>query len=81
MTDPTNDDRADWAKQALCILTDRTFGGDHPDSVHPDDLECAVADLITDLLHYAVRRGFEPGRTLAQAKANFEAELLEEPRP
>jgi hypothetical protein len=50
---PNNIDRALWAKNALIVFTSETYSGDHPDTMHPDDLQSAVGDLITDLLHYA----------------------------
>jgi hypothetical protein len=77
-TDPTNADRAAWAKDALAVFTAATFSGDHPDHMHRGDLECAVGDLIIDLLHYALRQGFDAGAILQHACGNFGAELFEE---
>jgi hypothetical protein len=79
MTDePTNADRAAWAKEALAVFTARTFSGDHPDSMDRDDLESAVGDLVADLLHFATQQGFSTGDTVRRALGNFGAELLEE---
>lgn len=74
--DPTNADRAAWAKDALAVFTART--GDHPDTMHRHDLDCAIGDLITDLLHYAVQQALDAGGILTSACGNFGFELLEE---
>ena len=51
--EPTNIQRAQWAKAALTVFTKQTHSGEQPDTMHPGDLEDAVADLICDLLHFA----------------------------
>lgn len=76
--EPTNADRAEWARGALAIFTARTFSGDPPDTMHRDDLECAISDLVADLMHYAHQRGFDADAILHQACNNFELELLDE---
>jgi len=50
--EPTNMQRALWAKAALTIFTAETYGGDEPDTMDRSDLEDAIADLICDLLHF-----------------------------
>ena len=75
--EPTNADRAAWAKDALAVFTAATFG-DHPDRMHPADLEHAVGDLVADLLHYAVQNVFDAGSIMQRACGHFGAELLEE---
>ena len=75
--EPTNADRAAWAKDALAVFTAATFG-DHPDRLHPADLEHAVGDLIADLLHYAVQNVFDAGSIMQRACGHFGCELLEE---
>lgn len=77
-TEPTNADRAEWAHEALAVFTARTFGSDHPDSMDKGDLECAIYDLVADLLHFAERHGIETDVVLAQAVLHFEAEQREE---
>lgn len=79
--EPTNADRAEWAKEALAAFTARTYGGDHPDTMDRGDLETAIYDLIADLLHYAKRQGFETDCILASAVLHFEAERREEVTP
>lgn len=79
--EPTNADRADWAREALAAFTARTYGGDHPDTMERGDLETAIYDLIADLLHYAKRQGFDTGSIITQACYHFECELREEVTP
>lgn len=76
--EPTTADSAAWAKDALAVFTVATFSGDHPDRMDRGDLECAVGDLITDLLHFAVQQGFDAGSIIKNACGHFAAELLEE---
>lgn len=75
--EPTNADRAQWAKDALAVFTARTFSGDHPDTMERADLECAISDLICDLLHYARQQEFDPQAILDQACRNCEWEVPE----
>jgi hypothetical protein len=76
--EPTNADRAQWAKDALAIFTATTYSGDHPDSMNQEDLECAIGDLICDLLHYALKQKLEARSILQQACNHFAFELFEE---
>lgn len=69
--EPTKQQRAAWAQEALAVFTTRTFSGDHPDTMHRDDLQDAIADLIADLLHYARAAGFEPHQIADRGRANF----------
>jgi len=73
---PTNLDRARWARDALAVFTEATFSGDHPDTMHRDDLECAISDLICDLLHLAHQKGFDQQAILQQGNDHFKTELL-----
>jgi hypothetical protein len=41
-----------------------------------DDLECALGDLICDLLHLARQKGFDPQAILEQGNTHFRTELL-----
>ncbi len=82
MTDePTNDDRARWAKNALAVFTAETYGGGHPDTMERGDIETAVYDLIADLLHFADKHGIDTDCILASAVLHFEAEQREEAQP
>jgi hypothetical protein len=78
--EPTNAKRAQWAKNALAIFTAQTYSGDHPDTMHRDDLETAISDLIADLLHFANLSSFnfDPESLIAQAQLHYGAELTEE---
>lgn len=69
--DPTNLDRAAWAKRALTVFTGRTFGGDHPDTMHAEDVYDATCDLFADLLHLARQRGFDPAEVAERAVERF----------
>lgn len=84
--EPTNADRADWAREALNVFAKRTFGGesyDHmlkreePGDEHTDS-EDALNDLICNLLHLAQQRGLDVDRCLRVAKGNFAEEMAEE---
>lgn len=76
--EPTNADRAAWAKDALAVFTAATFRGVHPETMDRNDLECAIGDLIIDLLHFAVQQGFDAGSIMKTACGHFGAELLDE---
>ncbi len=80
-TEPTNADRAEWAKQALATFMARTCGRHHPDTMDRGDLETAIYDLIADLLHFAHRQGFDASDILWRAHGHYEAELAEEAQP
>ncbi len=77
MSEPTNQERARWAKDALAVFTAETFSGDHPDTMHRDDLECAIGDLICDLMHLAQQKGFDAHAILEQSIGHFATELLD----
>ena len=52
------------------MFTAETFSGDHPDTMHRDDLECAIGDLICDLLHFARQnRALIPGAPCSKPAA------------
>jgi hypothetical protein len=76
ISEPTNRDRARRARDALAVFTAETFSGDHPDTMHRNDLECAIGDLITDLLHLAQQEGFDPQAILEHANGHFKTELF-----
>ena len=78
-----NERRADWAENALDTFAKETYGGrsfaslpdggDEHGETWGDDYTC-VQDLIGDLLHVAVRRGWDTDELLRRAVANFEYE-------
>jgi hypothetical protein len=76
MSEPSNCDRARWAGNALAAFTAETFSGDHPDTMARSDLECAIGDLICDLLHLACEKGFDSQDVLEHGNANFRTESL-----
>ncbi len=77
MSEPTNQERARWARDALAVFTAETFSGDHPDTMHRDDLECAIGDLICDLMHFAIQQGFDPQERVEAARSHYAIEIME----
>ena len=77
-SEPSNADRAEWAKDALAVFTALTFSGDHPDTMHHQDLECAIVDLICDLLHFASYKHFAVEAVHQRAPTHFSIELDDE---
>ena len=77
--EPTNVERAEWARNALATFTAETYSGDHPSTMHTDDLGSAIGDLICDLLHFAY---FHPRLDAlaihAHARSMFQLELTGE---
>ena len=81
LPEPTNLQRAQWAKNALAVFTAETYSGDQPDTMHPDDLETAIGDLISDLLHLArYHPRMDAAAIHSHAIVTFEAEIAEEER-
>jgi hypothetical protein len=78
MSEPSNEERARWANNALRVFVGTTFNGDNPDTMNRDDLECAIADLICDLLHLAEQKGLDAQRILERGNAHFETEILDD---
>jgi len=79
LLEPTNLQRAQWARNALAVFTAETYGGDHPDRMHPEDLESAIGDLICDLLHLArYHPRMDETAIHAHALAMFEQEVAGE---
>jgi hypothetical protein len=59
-----NDDRATWAKSAVCTFQTETRAED----------ESAVADLLCDLMHLADRENWQFDVELERARTHYEAE-------
>jgi hypothetical protein len=77
--EPNNIQRAQWAKAALAVFTAETYSGDHPETMHRDDLETAISDLICDLLHFArLHPRMDADAIHAHALRIFEQEVAEE---
>ena len=77
--EPTNMQRALWAKAALTVFTEETYNGDHPGTMDRGDLEDAIADLICDLLHFArLHPRMDASELHAKALRAFEQEIAEE---
>jgi hypothetical protein len=77
-SDPTNEDRAAWAQQALAAFGQVTGQRDAEYLTEPDMIEEITGDLIADLLHLVAQAGLEPEQILAAATELFEIELAED---
>lgn len=69
---PTNDERADWAKDSCRLYADVTGLN------LEDEVDVAISDLIASLLHYADREGLCPDTLVARAQMHYEHEAAEE---
>src|SRR5437899_1568179 len=76
--EPTNADRARWAKNALAVFTAETYSGDEPDTMNPDDLEAAISDLICDLFHLASKKGMDAQEINNRAITHYGVEFAKE---
>src|SRR5262249_23191171 len=65
--DGMNDKRATWAGKSISAFQDAT-GTDHED---------ALADLLTDLMHWTDRTGLDFDQALERARWHYEAETEE----
>jgi hypothetical protein len=78
MPEPTNNDRAQWAAQALRnFSTTPEHCGDllaSPEEIAPED----VTDLLADLMHLCRRRRLDFAELLESARMNFSAEIAGE---
>lgn len=69
-TDPTNDDRADWAQAALnefARVTRMDTAG--------EDTDTTMGDLLCDLMHLAQREGLDFTALVARAQCNYDEEV------
>mgnify|MGYP007008294436 CR=1 FL=1 len=83
--EPTNADRAEWARNAMNTFAKETFGGrtfdqllEDGDTPQNSDGACAIGDLIADLLHLARKNNIDPQGCINSALMHFEAEEEEE---
>lgn len=82
-SDPTNEDRANWAESALDTFGIETYGGrtfaptvkEQPNE--GDDAYTMIQDLISNLLHLAKRHGWDPAEINRRAVAIFDDEVAE----
>ena len=75
MTKPiTNAERAMSAETGLL---EYAFGKEGGEEFY-DDAELVLSDFLTDLMHYAQRRGIDFVRCIERAKSHHEEEVLEE---
>jgi hypothetical protein len=78
--EPTNSDRAAWARRTLATFV-MAMGGTTISELDPLDFNDAISDLICDLLHLADQNGLDPEIITGQALSNFDAELDEDTDP
>jgi hypothetical protein len=77
MTKPiTNAERAMWAEIGLLEYAIRKEGGDG----FYDDAELVLSDFLTELMHYAQRRGIDFTCCIKRAEGHHEDEVAEERR-
>lgn len=82
MSDPTNDDRAEWAELAIDTFAKAT--GMRSERNDEDD-ETILGDLLTDLRHWAAANGVDfdaicagSAHTFAEEVEEYDAEEVEE---
>jgi hypothetical protein len=73
--EPSNEDRAGWARTALTAFVAEVYRAKELSAMHRDDLEDAVTDLICDLLHFADQNGLSAEAIEARARWHYEAEI------
>ena len=66
--EPTNKDRAEWARGAVECFVSMVGGG--------DDLKTSISDLIADLLHLCDEEGIDHEDVLRNATWHYEEEVL-----
>ncbi len=82
--EPTNAERADWAREAVNTFAIDTYCGRTFDRLvveQPDaggDAYTAIQDLMTNLMHLARRQGWDPEKITAAAALIFNDEEAEE---
>jgi hypothetical protein len=74
----TNLHRAASAQNALATFVAENWSDTKVNRLQAEDLSDAISDLISDILHLALLKKLDPEHVLAQARANFDAELTEE---
>jgi hypothetical protein len=68
-TEPTNDERAEWAQVALNAFAKET----RMDTAGEDDAT-VLGDLLTNLMHWCDRNGVDFDTKLTGAVVNYETE-------
>lgn len=87
-SEPTNADRAEWAREALNVFAATTFSGTTFDEMMADwptpeealtgDGPDALGDLVCNLLHLAREVGLDPERVMLNAMQTFRDEEQDE---
>jgi hypothetical protein len=79
--DVTNATRAGWAERSLAEFVKQVYRDPDLPTMGIEDVEDAISDLVCDLRHYALRRGFTSNdldRMFTNAVAMHKSEIEEE---
>lgn len=71
-TEPTNDERAEWAYAALERFAHKTGQDESGDLQH--DREWVLSDLLADLMHLCDRDGMDFNRCLVRGQTHYKGE-------
>lgn len=71
-SEPTNEDRANWARAALEVFSQKT-GLDMA-----VELDCSIGDLLANMMHLCKQEGLDFDALLETGRMHFEAETDEE---
>jgi len=74
VSDPSNSDRAQWALNAVKVFATETG----LDWTETEDLECAIQDLMTNLMHLADSESLDAERLKDVAVSIYHEEVEEE---
>lgn len=74
--EPTNEDRAEWAMEALRTFAKRTGQDESGDLKH--EQESVLSDLLCDLMHLSDRDGLNFYLALQNGQGNYREEKAEE---
>lgn len=69
MTEITNGDRCELARRAVEMFSDKSG------HALPEEMETAISDLASDLMHLCDQFGLDPDEVFGRAKRNYEAEV------
>lgn len=67
--------RIAWAEGCFVTFVQATFTRDsHPGTMHPDDVQDSLGDLLGDLMHYAKARGLDFEKALESGRSHYDHE-------
>lgn len=74
MSDPTNEDRAEWAHAAVEAFADLAYN----DGIEAEELETILGDLLCDLRHWAAGHKINFTKAVEGSEYDFNYEVDEE---